>query len=160
MLARNLLALAAKVDLAQAEIARQLGVSQKLANFWAQGLREVSEKHREALVQLVSRAIDTRLRRLGRNTPTGMTFSREVLALVALCRSENLTARGLKPDVAAETVVGELQSALRSAGLQPSDRRWRELVERLTGDLHVIAQVDRQLAEFYRLQEGGGGDTG
>ena len=159
MLGHYLLTLAETVELSQSEIARELGVSPKLANFWALGLREVAARHREPLVRCISKAMRNRLHLLGRYTPAGRVFAREVLALVTLSREENLRARGIRPDVTIEQCMHTLAAGLQGKGLQPDTRAWRESVELLTRSMYVIALVDWQLAEFCWLHEDASQET-
>jgi len=111
MLAQSLCELAEHVGLSQSAIARHLGVDQANVNYWARGHREVPERHRKALLNLVflqAREQAARAKTWPLGSQRRRHFFRRLLPLILECRAENLHAHGLADTVSVASFVQQL----------------------------------------------------
>ena len=112
MLARSLCELAEHVGLSQTAIARHLGVDRTSVNYWARGHREVPERHRQALLDLVFEKTKKQEALAKKTWPLGSLrrrhFFRRLLPLILECRAENLAGHGLADTVSVASFVQQL----------------------------------------------------
>jgi transcriptional regulator with XRE-family HTH domain len=123
MLATKLLEVANIVGLSQSDVARHFGISRAQIHLWASGKRVVPKKYREALVKLVSEAIQRCLPRVAKQRPgplaeavrhtTGKTSVESLVETINILleawMAENLEAHGLGPSHSVQSVLEALE---------------------------------------------------